>query len=167
MKFLLVSIFLLSSFLFSPNAFTQTTQVPSSPGVVLPQSTPLPPAPTTTPAASSAQVSVAAPAAPPQWAQELLVFIQNMPVVGPIISKAIVYIGIVGSLITALVAFLLTALKALSGISGLAGLANLQTTIQNFKNGPIMYWLMYFSNFNAQKQPSVAAAVASAVKKAA
>jgi hypothetical protein len=109
-------------------------------------------------------VPVAEPAAPPKWAQDLLVQAEKLPVVGPIISKALVYAGILVSVLTAIVAFLLTLLSAVSGIAGLSGLAAFASKIQAFKDGKIMYWLKYLSMFNAQK-PVVAAAGAPAEDK--
>lgn len=96
-------------------------------------------------------VQVAEPAAPPKWAEQLIVTAQDLPVIGPIVSKALVYLGIVSSIVTAVIACLLTILNALSGIANLAGLANFANKLQVFKDGKIMYWLKYISLFNAKK----------------
>lgn len=119
--------------------------------------------------ASPQVVAVAEPAAPPKWAADLLVSVQNFPVIGPIVSKAILYVGIVSSILTALVACVLTILSALSGALNLAGLASFVAKIQDFKNGKIMYWLTYLSMFNAKKPdvPVAQAVIAGEEKKAA
>jgi hypothetical protein len=96
-------------------------------------------------------VQVAEPAAPPKWAEQLIVTAQELPVIGPIITKALLYLGIVSSILTALIACLLTMLNAISGIASLTGLAKYADKIQMFKNGKIMYWLKYLSMFNAKK----------------
>lgn len=115
-------------------------------------------------AAAPVSVSVAAPAAPPKWAEDLMVTAEKMPVVGPLVSKALLYLGILSSLLTALIAFLLAGLSTLSGAFSWAGFATSAAKIDAFQNGKIVYWLKYFSMFNA-KQP-VEQATASSVKAA-
>ena len=56
------------------------------------------------------------------------------------------YVGILGSILTALIAFLLTALGSVSGIAGLSGAAGLVQKVQDFKNSKFFTWLMAFSN---------------------
>lgn len=102
-------------------------------------------------------VQVAEPAAPPEWAAELIVTAQEIPVVGPILSKALLYLGIVSAILTSLIAFLLTTISALSKVLNTAGLVNFAAKVQAFRDGPIMYWLKYLSMFNAKKPEKVAA----------
>lgn len=120
------------------------------------------PAPSASPiAVSSAQspappmvqgvVAVAEPAAPPSWAQDLMVSAQKLPIVGPIVSKALLYVGILGSILTMLCGFLMAALSALSGTLQYAGLASAVQKIADFQNGKFMYYLKFFSLFNAKK----------------
>lgn len=116
---------------FSLNSFAQTAPI-----------APIEPMPS---------ISVPESAAPPQWAQDLIVKVQSLPVIGPVITKIMVYAGILGSILTAFVAFILTALSALSGIAGIAGLDKIQAAVQAFKSGKIMYWITYLSMFNAKK----------------
>ena len=99
--------------------------------------------------------------APPQWMQSALVMIKSLPVVGPIISKAIQWLAVICSILTALSAFVLVVLKSLNGIASAAQLEPLADAVKKFQTGPIYYWLRYASMFNAQK-PVVAAPVASA-----
>lgn len=103
------------------------------------------------PAPSSQTVAVAEPAAPPAWAQDLMVNAEKLPVVGPFVTKALLYAGIVSSSLTAFLTFLMGLLSSLSSIANFAGLAALSQKIQDFKNGKIVYWLKYFSMFNAKK----------------
>ena len=100
-------------------------------------------------------VQVAEPAAPPKWAEQLIVTAQDLPVVGPIVTKALLYLGIVSSILTALIACLLTLLNAISGVASLTGLAKYADKITLFKNGKVMYWLKYLSMFNAKKNAIV------------
>lgn len=104
-------------------------------------------------------VQVAEPAAPPKWAEQLIVTSQELPVIGPIVTKGLLYLGMVSSILTALIACLLTVLNALSGIASLTGLANFAAKVQIFKNGKVMYWLKYISMFNAKKNATPNAVV--------
>lgn len=103
------------------------------------------------PVAPSGTVVVAEPAAPPKWAEDLIMTAQKLPVIGPIVSKALLYAGIVSSILTALIACLLTIFTALSKVLNLAGLMSIAEKVQLFKNGKVMYWLTYLSMFNAKK----------------
>lgn len=97
-------------------------------------------------------VQVAEPAAPPKWAEDLIMKLQSMPVVGPYVSKIMVYLGILCAILTGLLAFLLTSLTALSGVLNFAGLTDAVKAIEDFKSSKFMYWLKYFSMFNAKKE---------------
>lgn len=96
-------------------------------------------------------VQVAEPAAPPKWAEDVLVSTQEIPVVGPVISKAIMYAGIVSSILTALVTFLMTVVGALTRLSTFAGLAATAMKLQQFRNSKLFYWIAYLSMFNVKK----------------
>lgn len=113
---------------------------------------PVAPAPTPVPDGTPMPaVAVAEPAAPPVWAQELLVFIQQVPVIGPYASKAIFYLGIVSSLLTAVVICLLTILNTLIGVATAAGWVSFSNALVSFRDGRFMYWLKFMSAFNAKK----------------
>lgn len=112
------------------------------------------PSPSPIPVASApadVSVQVAEPAAPPQWAQNVIVTAQHLPVVGPYVSKALMYAGIVSSILTALVACMLSILSVLVGAFNISGLAGIASAIDAFKKGKVMYWLSYLSMFNAKK----------------
>ena len=104
-----------------------------------------------TPQPAPSQVAVSAPAAPPQWAQDLMVTAEKLPVIGPILDKALLYLGIIGSILTMLVAFLLGILTVLENAFSWSGLMTAAAAVGNFKNGKIMYWIQFFSMFNAKK----------------
>lgn len=97
-------------------------------------------------------VAVPEPAAPPQWAVDVMTTAQELPVIGPIVSKALLYLGIVSSIVTAFLAFLLTSLNALKSLSNFAGLVSITQKLETFQNSQIMYWLKYVSLFNASKK---------------
>jgi hypothetical protein len=137
---------------FGLNAFAQvSTAMPTPmPAVSTPVAAPSPAA-TPVPVVT---VQAAAPTTPPTWALELLTTVQGLPVIGPLASQAIMYLGIFAAILTSITAALLAILSSLSGVMTFSGLTKAVAWIQGFKNGKIMYWLTYFSNFNAQKPPS-------------
>lgn len=102
-------------------------------------------------APAHALVAVSEPAAPPQWAQDLVTFVESLPMVGPIVAKVLVYLGILVSIMTVIVTMLTGILGTLSGISNYAGFTAIVAALTAFQNGPIMYWLKFFSAFNAKK----------------
>lgn len=99
-------------------------------------------------------VAVPEPAAPPEWAIDLMMTAQDIPYIGPIVSKVLLYLGVISSIVTALLAFLLTTLNALSKVLNLAGLVSLANQLQVIKNSKIMYYLKMISLFNAKKEPA-------------
>lgn len=108
-------------------------------------------APSTIATPAPALVAVPEPAAPPQWAIDVLMSAAKLPIIGPYVSKALLYAGILAALLTSLVAFLLGAVALLSQAFGWAGLTNFSNALAAFKGSQFMYWLTYFSNFNAKK----------------
>ena len=99
----------------------------------------------------SPTILVAEPAAPPVWAQQLLVAAEKLPVVGPIVSKVIFYGGMLASILTLLAGSFMALLKILSVVSSLSGLAAFAQKVQSFQDGKIMYYLKYLSMFNAKR----------------
>jgi hypothetical protein len=89
--------------------------------------------------------------APPTWMQDIMVSIKKLPYIGPIITKAIQWVCVLFTILTALCGFILLVLKSLAGISTLGNLQHLADVVENFQNGKIMYWLKYASAFNAKK----------------
>lgn len=123
--------------------------------VVTPVVAPVTPVPVPVPVpvvAVAPTVAVQTPAAPPVWAQDLLATAAGIPVVGPVVTKVLMYVGIVSSILTMLVAFLISALSALMSVFTWAGLTELATALAAFQAGKVMYYLKFFSLFNAQKK---------------
>lgn len=153
--------------IFSMFAFQVLADAPTTVGMPVPAVVPAvvpPPAPVVLPqalpppqiqaAAVQAPVLVAVPvaSAPPAWVQSFLVVVESLPVIGPIASKAILYAGIFAVALTSLVAFLLGLLSSLSAAFGaIPALAKFSAVLEEFKDSKFMYWLKFFSNFNAQK----------------
>lgn len=140
------------------------TPAPLSTLTPLPSPAPAQPVPAASPAGSA--LAADPDIQPPSWVLGVLEAAKSLPVVGPIVTKVAIYLGVLCSILTALVCFLLTSLKAVSGVANIAGLAEFTTKLESFKTGPIMYWLKYFSMYNAQK-PAVAQAALSIEKPAA
>lgn len=97
-------------------------------------------------------VVVPEPAAPPEWATEVLLSASKLPVIGPYVAKFLLYLGILAALITTLVGATLSILATLKTGFNWAGLDKASAAIEAFRNGKIVYWLTYFSNFNAKKK---------------
>lgn len=136
-------IFIFAVLLAIELAFAQS---PSPPKLIIPA-----PAAAVLPTVTSPTVQVAESAAPPEWVQKLIVTSQGLPVVGPIVTKVILYGGMLASILTLVAGTLMALLKILSGISSLSGLIAFANKVEAFQNGKVMYWLKYLSMFNAKK----------------
>lgn len=102
--------------------------------------------------APSTTVPVAEVAAPPAWAQDVMVSAQTLPVIGPIVTKALLYLGILSSLLTMFAGFLMSSLAVLAGAFNFAGITKAVVFITDFQKGKFMYWIKFFSMFNAKKK---------------
>jgi hypothetical protein len=144
------SVLMMAVAMGSACVYADPTPSPSPQAIVVPNPQ--------TPSNAATVVQVAEPAAPPTWAQEVMVTAQKLPLVGPILTKAVLYLGILSSLLTSFVAFVLGALKLVSTVSNLAGIAGFADKVVAFQNGKFMYWLKFFSMFNAKKSSADATA---------
>ena len=88
---------------------------------------------------------------PPSWLAQLIVSLKEFPVVGPYAVTVLQWLGVLVSILTGLLAFLLMALKSLSTVLNFASLFSLAEKIKALENSKVMYWLKYFSMFNATK----------------
>lgn len=88
---------------------------------------------------------------PPSWLQDLMLVIKGLPIVGPYVVEAIKWAGVATVIISAMTGAVLTVLKALQGALNLAKLEDLALKVKAFENSKVIFWLKYFSNFNAQK----------------
>lgn len=147
-------IFAFALLIMAPLTFAQDATPPapqaSTAGAVAPTAAQAP--------SVSSTVPVSQNSAPPAWVQELLETIAGLPIVGPYVSKALVYLEALGACLTALVVFLLTLSTALKGVVNFAGLTDLVVLLQNFQQSKIMYWLTSFSNIPVNSTPAKAAA---------
>jgi len=89
---------------------------------------------------------------PPAWLDSAMDKVSALPVVGPVVVDGVKWLGVVASLMTVLVTALLGALAALQKVLALAKLADLAAKVSAFSNGPIMYWLKWFSMYNAKRE---------------
>lgn len=101
------------------------------------------------------KVSVSRPAAPPSWAQELIVLVEKIPVVGPILAKIILYLGILSSILTTVVGALLGVLNTTMAVLNFFERPDVASLVARIRDGKIMYWLRFFSLFNAKKRVKV------------
>jgi hypothetical protein len=108
-------------------------------------------APVPTPAVS--------PVTPPDFVVKLLTFVQGLPVVGPIVSKVVQIAAIAGSILTLLVAFLLSLLKIVAPLMSAVSADGVAAFLTAQQNSKWMYWLKYFSFFNAKTPPPPAPTV--------
>jgi hypothetical protein len=147
LHFLLLATFLFCiadpTFVLADNVIPQATAVTApAPAPVM---TPVPPG------VSLPAVAVAEPSAPPQWAQDIIVVAEKLPLVGPIVAKVMLWAGILSGILTTLVGAVLGILQLLLGVFNLTGLVNAAAWIAAFRDGKVMYWLKFFSMFNAKK----------------
>ncbi len=136
MKLFLAALFV--GLMFTVCTYAQTPVLPDTPApvaVVVPSQVPT--------------VAIAEPAAPPKWVVDTIVSASKLPLVGPYIAKAALYAGIIVSILTTIVTALLTILNLIMVVVSYTPLAGLVVTLQNFKEGKFMYYLKFFSMFNA------------------
>lgn len=88
---------------------------------------------------------------PPNWLQDMIITIKKLPVIGPVLTVALQWLGVIATILTALVAFLLVSIRALTTVLTSLKLVELAEKIVTFQNSKIVYWLKYISMFNAQK----------------
>ena len=102
--------------------------------------------------APSPGVSVDPVFVPPTWLETAILFVKNIPGVGPVLVEIGKWVGVVGTILTALCVFLLSVLNALQKVFSASKLMGYVNLIQAFKDGKIMYWLKYFSFLNAKEK---------------
>lgn len=88
---------------------------------------------------------------PPTWLQDMMLVIKGLPIVGPYVVEALKWVGVATVIISAMTGAVLTVLKALQGALHLAKLDAMAEKVKAFENSKFIFWLKYFSNFNAQK----------------
>lgn len=102
--------------------------------------------------AQSVDAQVAANEAPPEWLQNAIAYIYDVPVVGPYVVIVGKWFGVLITIVTAFTGFLMISVRALMGVLNLAGLVAFAAKLDAFKDGKVIYWLKYVSAlFNAKK----------------
>ena len=96
----------------------------------------------------------AIPAQPPQWIVDALTSLESFPVVGPIVSKVIQYVAIIGSFLTLLTGFLMGLIKIVGPMLATGTEAKIAADVAAVLNSKVILWLRYFSMF--QKPAPVA-----------
>lgn len=86
---------------------------------------------------------------PPHWIQDVLLLVKSLPVVGPYVVEALKWVGVVTVILTSLTGAILASLKALQGALKLAKLDDLAAKLAAFEQSKFIFWLKYFSSFNA------------------
>jgi len=128
-----------------------------------PMSIPPPPPPA---AATSQPVVAPDPHALPEWLAKAIDTVEEVPIVGPYVSTAMKWVGLVAAVMTTVVTGLLGLILGLSSILKLAKLETWAASLQALTNGPVMYWLKFFSMYNAAKPTAVVAATSEGAKSA-
>ena len=114
-----------------------------------------------TPAASPIQSSVQAEQLDidpiPQGVVDTLSAIENLPYIGPVVSKIILWVGIFTTLMTLLASFVLGGIKAIGPVLANQKSQDVEAFVQKLLDSKVVYYLKYFSMYNAQKKPKVKA----------
>lgn len=89
---------------------------------------------------------------PPAWLLEVMHKIESVPVIGPVAIDVFKWLGVVAAVMTALVTCLLSITRALVFAGRIQGMAPLMAWAMKLEKGKVMYWLKYFSVYNAKKE---------------
>lgn len=146
-KLIIVTAIVLSSLAVSaadaPKAAAAAAAVTSAaakPAVVIP------PLPDTAPVVEPVKIPM-----PPTWLNDVMSVMLKLPLIGPLLLQVMQWLGLVASVLTILVTFLIGLLQGLSQILKFAKLADLAAKVLAFQNSPVMFWLKFFSIYNAKK----------------
>jgi hypothetical protein len=104
-----------------------------------------------TPVATPAAVVPTPKAQPPEWVVNALTALESLPTVGPIISKVVQYLAILGSLMTLLAGFVMGMIKLVGPLVAVGEGDSAAAKVQSWMDSSLVYWLKYISFFNAQK----------------
>lgn len=107
------------------------------------------------PAPSEVATFVIAPdpavVAPPTWLVQALDVAYKFPMVGPLAAKAAQWLGVILSILTILAGAAIGVIRALSTVLSAASLAPIAQKIASMEGSKVVYWLKFFSAFNAPK----------------
>lgn len=88
----------------------------------------------------------------PAWLDKILAILSGLPVVGPVVVEILKYLGVFAVVITSFTAFLMASVRALVAGFNVAKLVELAAKLKAFEDSKVMYYLKYFSLFNAPKK---------------
>lgn len=88
----------------------------------------------------------------PAWLDKVLSILSGLPVVGPVVVEILKYLGVFAVVITSFTAFLMASVRALVAVFNVAKLVELAAKLKAFEDSKVMYYLKYFSLFNASKK---------------
>lgn len=92
---------------------------------------------------------------PPAWLENALDTAGDLPVIGPVLVTVMKWLGVFASIMTLIVTCVLGIARALVPVLNLAKLVNLASALEAFQSGTIMYWLKFFSMYNAKKPEGI------------
>ncbi len=90
---------------------------------------------------------------PPEWLVGILDTIHSLPIVGPILTIVLQWLGVIVTVLTTMTVAIITCVRAIMTVAKWKQLFTVATACEAFLNGKTIYWLRYFSMFNAQKKP--------------
>ena len=88
----------------------------------------------------------------PEWLVKALELVSSVPVVGSVVVEVAKWLGVISSILTILVTGILGILRVLALVLPAVKLANLVALVVALENSKVMYWLKFFSLYNAQKK---------------
>lgn len=89
---------------------------------------------------------------PPDWLARAISIGTSLPLVGPYLIEAMKILGVISSILTLLVSFLIAAMKVLVPVLKIAKMDSLAAFMEAFGSSNVMYWLKFFSMYNAKKE---------------
>jgi hypothetical protein len=93
---------------------------------------------------------------PPVWLESAIEKAESVPVVGPIVVTITKWLGVIAGILTVLVTALLAAIQILSRVLNVAKMTALAARVQAISKSPVIYWLSFFSMYNAKKEEKAA-----------
>lgn len=96
---------------------------------------------------------------PPLWILDLVIFLNDIPTVGPILKSVFEWAAALAVVSTALCGAAIVSLKALSPLLLKFGLTDKAAALEK-NSAKVIYWLKYISLFNATKPKTAGQIVA-------
>lgn len=88
---------------------------------------------------------------PPSWLESVLLSIKEFPLIGSVLVHVSQWAGVLAVITTSFAGALIVSLRALKTVLPLVNLVAWIPLIEKYAN-PAIYWLKYFSLFNASKK---------------